>query len=172
MAYKNQILLGRITKVNGYDGTVSIKLEKVFIDNIPEMESVFIETEGKPVPFFISESEYAGGDQLKLRFEDYGTYEKAAEFAGCRVFLTTVPENNTLLADYETIAGFRVFLQDNRLIGTIKEVILNPGNDILVIMSPEKKEILVPLHEDFIIDFRETEKVIIMDIPDGLTEIN
>ncbi len=32
------------------------------------MESVFLEIEGKPVPFFISESEYPGGDILRLKF--------------------------------------------------------------------------------------------------------
>ena len=56
MAYNANILLGRILKIQGYDGTITVKLEKDFIDNIPEMESVFLEIEGKPVPFFISSS--------------------------------------------------------------------------------------------------------------------
>ena len=54
MAYKNDILLGRITKVSGYEGAVTVKLEKIFTENIPQMESVFLEIEGRPVPFFIS----------------------------------------------------------------------------------------------------------------------
>ena len=29
MAYKNDILLGRITKVSGYEGAVTVKLEKI-----------------------------------------------------------------------------------------------------------------------------------------------
>jgi len=40
------------------------------------MKSVFLEINGKPVPFFISLSEYSGGDILKLKFEGYESYEK------------------------------------------------------------------------------------------------
>ena len=76
MAYKSNILLGRITKVSGYEGAVTVKLEKIFTENIPQMESVFLEIEGRPVPFFISDSEYSGADILKLRFEGYDSIEK------------------------------------------------------------------------------------------------
>ena len=37
---------------------------------------------------------------------------------------------------------------------------------------PEKKEILIPFHEDFIVSIDKKKKIIIMDIPEGLTEIN
>ena len=97
MTYKNQILFGRIAKIHGYDGTVTVKIEQRFIEDIPELESVFIETEGKPVPFFISMAEYSGGDFLKMKFRDYGSYDKISEFNGCRIFLTTTigGENQT-----------------------------------------------------------------------------
>ena len=85
MAYNSNILLGRITKVSGYEGAVTVKLEKIFSENIPQMESVFLEIEGRPVPFFISDSEYSGADILKLQFEGYDSIEKVSEFmvAGC-----------------------------------------------------------------------------------------
>jgi len=38
MAYNCDILLGRISKVNGYEGAVTVKLEKIFSENIPQME--------------------------------------------------------------------------------------------------------------------------------------
>jgi len=79
MAYYTGILLGRITKVSGYEGAVTVKLEKVFLENIPHLESVFLEIEGRPVPFFISWSEYSGADILKLKFDDYGSLEKISE---------------------------------------------------------------------------------------------
>jgi hypothetical protein len=60
MTYTCNILLGRIIKIIGYEGAVAVKLENIFTENIPQMESVFIEIEGKPVPFFISGSEYLG----------------------------------------------------------------------------------------------------------------
>jgi 16S rRNA processing protein RimM len=172
MAYNNNILLGRITKLNGYEGAVTVRLEKIFSENIPPMESVFLEVEGRPVPFFISSSEYSGADILKLQFEGYDTIEKVNEFTGCRVFLTTGLPNNDVTEEIHTLTGYSVCLQNKELLGTVTEVIRNPGQFLLNIVSPGKKEILIPFHEDFLVSIDKKKKTIIMDIPDGLTEIN
>lgn len=102
MAYNPEILLGRITKISGFEGAVTVKLEKIFIENIPDMESVFLEIEGRPVPFFITDINYNGGDVLRLQFKDYESEAKIGGFIGCRVFLTSAPssqsaENSILL---------------------------------------------------------------------------
>jgi 16S rRNA processing protein RimM len=172
MAYKSGLLLGHIKKIAGYEGAVAVKLEKIFSENIPEMESVFLEIEGKTVPFFISYSEYSGADILKLKFRDYDSIEKISEFAGCRVFLTTdiTPEDQE--NDIQNLKGYKVIMQGNQLIGIITEIIPNPGQLLLNIISSQNKEILIPFHEHFIVGIDKKKKILIMDIPDGLTEIN
>jgi len=171
VAYKADILLGRILKIQGYDGTVTVKLEKDFFENIPEMESVFLEIEAKPVPFFISSSQYSGGDVLKLRFEGFGTYEKVSDFAGCQVFLTT-GKGKSARSDHNDLTGYKVTLSNKSILGTIGEIINNPGQDLLKIISPEKKEILIPFHEDFIVRIDKKKKTIVVEIPEGLTDLN
>jgi 16S rRNA processing protein RimM len=172
MAYKSNILLGRITKVSGYEGAVTVKLEKKYSENIPLMESVFLEIEGRPVPFFISDSEYSGADILKLSFEGYTSIEKVSEFTGCNVFLTIgVPDNNQE-EDIRSLTGYKVFMQDEKLLGSIKEVIQNPGQLLLNIISTENNEILIPFHEHFIVSIDKKKRIIVMNIPEGLTEIN
>lgn len=172
MTYNPTILLGRITKVSGYDGTVAVKLEKAFSENIPEMESVFLEIDGRPVPFFISDSEYSGADILKLKFDGYDTIEKVNEFTACRVFLTTsIPTGNNE-DNIQSFIGFRVFIQDNELLGSITEVIPNRGQWLLNVISSGDKAILIPFHEHFIVRIDMKKKIILMNIPEGLTEIN
>ena len=172
MAYNNNILLGRITKLNGYEGAVTVKLEKIFSENIPRMESVFLEIEGRPVPFFISGYEYSGADILRLGFEDYESIEKVSEFIGCRIFLTTGKSGRTHTDDITNLVGYLVLEQNDNFLGTITGIIQNPGQWLLSIASPSEKEILIPLHNDFIVSFNDAKKTIIMDIPDGLTDIN
>jgi 16S rRNA processing protein RimM len=173
VAYNNNILLGRITKVSGYEGAIAIRLEKIFTENIPQMESVFLEIEGRPVPFFISDQEYSGADILKLSFEGYTSTEKISEFIGCRVFLTNetfdAAEQKT---DKQILTGYQVFIDDDKLVGSVSEVISNNGQWLLSVRSPGKKEILIPFHEHFIISVNKKKKIIIMDIPEGLLEIN
>jgi len=172
MAYNCDILLGRISKVNGYEGAVTVKLEKIFSENIPQMESVFLEIEGRPVPFFISESEYSGADILKLKFDGYSSIEKISEFIGCRVFLTSGTHSENHTEDISSLKGYKVLIQDDLLIGTITEVVPNPGQLLLNILSTKNKEILIPFHEHFIVSIDKKAKILIMDIPDGLIEIN
>ncbi|MEI6048141.1 MAG: ribosome maturation factor RimM [Bacteroidota bacterium] len=172
MAYNSTILLGRITKVSGYEGAVAVKLEKIFSENIPLMESVFLEIEGRPVPFFISESKYSGADILKLRFEGYDSIEKINEFTGCRVFLTTGAPAEKKTDGITSLIEYKVLIDDDILLGTIMEVIPNPGQLLLKVLSTKKKEILIPFHEDFIVKIDKKKKTLLMDIPEGLTEIN
>jgi 16S rRNA processing protein RimM len=171
LEYNAGILLGRIQKVQGYDGTLKVKLERDFIENIPTLEWVFLEIEGKPVPFFVSSTDYEGNDILKIRLTGYDTFEKASMFAGCRVNMTsgTLKENS---GDNSDITGFTVMLSDKSIVGTIEEIIINPGHDLIRILSPAKKEVLVPLHSDFISGINKKNKTITMDLPEGLMEIN
>jgi len=173
MAYKTHILLGRITKVHGYEGAVTVKLEKTFTEeNVTGMESVFLEIEGKPVPFFISESEYQGADILRLKFMDYDSPEKVSGFTGCRVFLTSGENVTDKIFIRNQLSGYKIHLPDGTSLGTVKDVIDNPEQSLLNIESPDGKEILIPLHKDFIINIDSKGKIIKMDLPDGLTEIN
>lgn len=172
MAYKNDILLGRITKVSGYEGAVTVKLERIFSGRIPHMESVFLEIEGRPVPFFISYSDYSGADILKLEFDGYDSSDKVIEFVGCRVYLTTTAPADKKTEEVKSLLGYTVYTSDNIILGTIDEIIPNPGQWLLSVISESKKEILIPLHENFIVRIDNKKKILIMDIPEGLTEIN
>jgi 16S rRNA processing protein RimM len=172
MAYKNDILLGRITKVSGYEGAVTVKLEKIFTENIPQMESVFLEIEGRPVPFFISSLEYSGADILKLWFDGYNSIDKISEFTGCRIFLTSASDDNIQNEDSQNLIGYSVFAPENNLLGSISEVISNNGQMLLNVMSLNKKNILIPFHEHFLVSIDQQKKIVVMDIPEGLLDIN
>jgi 16S rRNA processing protein RimM len=172
MIYRTGILLGHIKKIHGHDGSVIVRLEKIFTEDIPEMESVFLEIDGKPVPFFIAESEYAGGDNLKIRFKGYNTYEKICEFTGCKVFLNTGGEEREEKNSYTNLTGFKVELDDNSLAGTVTEIIKNPGQWLICLSTEKGRELMIPFHEDLIIKIDRKMKIIQMDLPEGLTEIN
>ena len=171
MAYSFKILLGRITKASGYEGAVTVRLERSFIENIPEMESVFIEIDGRPVPFFIAESDYRGSDILKLKFTDYDTDAKVNGFRDCRVYLTS-GDTSEYDDDLAKLTGFEVLNEMKSPVGRVTEILKNPGQLLLKIITPQNKEILIPLHEDLIIYLDDKAKVIVMKISDGLTDLN
>jgi 16S rRNA processing protein RimM len=172
MAYKKHILLGTITKIHGFGGVVTVKTEKIFSENIPGMESVFLEIEGKPVPFFIEYTEYTGYDNLRMKFEGYDNVEKVREFVNCRVFLANEPVSEKITDDLQTLQGYKVISDKNQSIGIIKEIINNPFQQLLGVTTESGKEMLIPLHEDLIQEINTKKKILIMILPEGLTDIN
>jgi 16S rRNA processing protein RimM len=172
MAYIAHILLGKITKVHGYEGAVTIRLERNLSENIPGMESVFIETDGRPVPFFIDYTEQPDPLTLRLKFSDYNSTEKVREFVGCRVYLTGPAQLLTPAQDPNSLNGYDVFSEEDISIGIIAGIIENPGQLLLNIKSVSGKEILLPFHEDLINSIDPEKKIIRMIIPDGIADIN
>jgi 16S rRNA processing protein RimM len=172
MAYKKHILLGKITKVHGYEGAVIIRLERNFSDNVPEIESVYIEIDGRPVPFFIDYSDQTDNYTLRIKFTDYDSTEKIKEFIGCRVYLTESTDQEMPVEDQNSLVNFEVLSEDDISIGKIMEVIKNPGQLLLNIRTRQGKEILLPLHEDLISEIDVKSKIIRMILPEGISEIN
>jgi 16S rRNA processing protein RimM len=172
MAYKKHIFLGKITKVHGYEGAVNIRLERNFSDKIPEMESVYIEIDGRPVPFFIDYYDQTDIYTLRIKFEDYESTTSVKEFIGCKVFLTESTDPEIPVEDPGTLINFEVLSEDDILIGVIIEIIKNPGQLLLNIKTRPGKEILLPLHEDLIKEIDTENKIVRMIIPEGISDIN
>jgi len=172
MSYKTGILLGRVTKVKGYEGTVTIRLERSFTEEIPELNPVFLEIEGKPVPFFTTEPDNVGGGLLRLKLDGFESLQGLNEFAGCRVFLDAGKGELDPGKKINDIAGFKVLTKDKSLTGAIREIIENPGQRLINVETESGRRLLIPLHEDLIIKVDKKEKTILMDLPEGLTEIN
>jgi len=172
MAYKKHILIGKITKVHGYEGAVTVRLERSISDKIPEMESVFIETDGRPVPFFIEYSEQPDSSILRLKFTDYDSIERIKEFVGCRLYSTKSSVSDIHVENTLDLIDFEVFSDDDIFLGIINGIIKNPGQLLLKVVSSSGKEILLPLHEDLIIAIDSQKKIIKMIIPEGISDIN
>jgi 16S rRNA processing protein RimM len=172
MAYKAQILLGNIIKVYGYEGAVTVRLEKAFIQNIPEPESVFLEIEGKAVPFFVSSMDYQGADIIRLKFEGYESIQKVKEFTGCRIFLTSAEYGVNPGGDIRSLTGFKIYSCDGGKIGTVIGLVENPGQTLLTVDPGHGRAILIPLHEKLIVKVDRKKMIIKMDLPEGLTDLN
>lgn len=168
----NCILLGKITKVHGFEGAVTVKTELNLSENIPLGEPVFLEVEGRPVPFFVEDTYSTRPGIINFKFDDYDTAEKVKEFVGCRVFITGNPETDKKDESLSALIGYTVLSESGDHVGIINEVIPNPGQVLLELTSAKGKKLLIPLHEDLVSEINPDGKTITMVIPDGLIDIN
>jgi len=172
MAQSRNILLGKITKIHGVEGAVAVRLEKNFSENIPLMESVFLEIDGRQVPFFIDYFEHISSEKAYLKFQDYNTIEKIKEFTGCNIFVSAVTAPDYPDNDQTDLLGFKIVSPEGIPAGDIVEIIKNPGQWLLRAAGKDGGEILIPLHEDLIISVDEELKTIVMNLPEGLEGLN
>lgn len=172
MTSVEKILLGRITKLYGFEGAVTIKLESNFSEDVDDTGPVFLEIEGRPVPFFPEYIEPAGPGFIRMKFDWYDKAEQVREFIGCSVFTTDqkqIPREND--DQLQSLMGFEVFSEGEN-IGRVTEIIQNPGQIIIRLVSGSGKELLIPLHEDLIDEIDQDLKTLKMILPEGLTELN
>lgn len=166
------ILLGKITKSHGFDGSLVILLEEGNSEKIKKLESVFVEVDGIPVPFFISWSSLSGR-LFTVRFDGYGQKEKITEFIGCNVLARDSSRVTTLSPSLPVhITGYRVITTDGTLLGRIARILSFPMQVMLVIVGENENEILIPFNEEWIDSIDKKAKSIRMNLPDGIISLN
>ena len=154
--------IGLIRKTHGFKG--GLKVEKYSEEPLKEKESVFIHMGGKPVPFFIqmvSDSK----DYAILFLEDASSEEQARKYCGKEIL---IPSTESSLEETHFI-GYTCVDSSESLIGTIIDVVEYPQQ--LMIRFKEHQN-MIPLVEDFIIDMDHDKRVIQLNLPDGLLNLN
>ncbi len=165
--------IGFISKTHGVQGQLVVKLSHLSFDDIIEMELVFILIDGLPVPFFIEEFSERLPDSIILKLEDIHSEQEARKLTSYPVytekkFLTNIKSAEILHIDQ--FIGFSVIDKKSGKIGTLQSVIQNTNNPLLSIIDG-KKEILIPLQEEFILDIDVDKNEILVDCPDGLLDM-
>lgn len=164
--------LGKIVKKYSFQGDLLVKLDTDEPEMYEEMESVLVEKRNKLVPFFIVDSYLHKSDLLRVQFEDIDTEEDAEALIGCDLYLPLdlLPELTGNQFYYHEIIGFTAHDKDFGDIGIITGV-----NDMtpqaLFEIDREGIQILIPITDHFIIEIDRKNKVINLEVPEGLIDI-
>ena len=67
--------------------------------------------------------------------------------------------------------GYTIQSINGEVIGAVEEVIENNMQLILVVVTETGYEHMIPLVEDFIVDFDEKNQTLKLDLPDGLLDL-
>lgn len=164
--------LGKVVKTHGKDGEMSGFIEADDPLVYSSLHSAFIKTKQGLLPFLFEEFSVDSNGYFFLRMKDTDTIEKAKRFVKKELylpleFLPRLSGNNFY---FHEVIDFRVIDQQHGFIGKITGVIENTHLPLLQIMH-ERGEILVPVHDDFIIEVDREEKTITVRTPEGLINV-
>ena len=173
MEKKDFYFLGKITKTSGYKGDLMFFFDVDDIDRYADLEAVFINMHDELVPFAIKNISFKSGKSAIVQMEDITDEESAIALIGQELylplsFLLKLEEN---LFYYHEVIGFSVVDENIGQLGTVKQILDQSSQAILVIEHNNGKEILVPITDDIIKSVDRKNKVIQVITPSGLVDI-
>jgi len=155
--------VAKVLKSNGTEGGVLMNFRDITPEDLTLTEPVFIFFDGLPVPFFIESLTPKGTCKAIVRLTDVNCLKDAEELVGRDVFSDEFEEDEDT-QDLASLVGWKI-----RSVGEITGFLDIPSNPCLEVRT-EKGEVLVPLHEDFIVSMDRRRKTIEMNMPDGLLD--
>jgi 16S rRNA processing protein RimM len=167
---KDYLPIGVFTRTHGVQGALVLRLQGIEAEDLPEMEWVFVEIDGLPVPFFIEEIREMHQDRIILSFDTITSESRSRLLVGCRLFIKgeTVSEDSSIFVGTE-INGYSVADELTGEIGIATELIAINENPILRVQG--KKEFLIPFHPDIILEISKKRKSITVKLPEGLVDL-
>ena len=171
MQLENYFEIGFILKPHGLKGAVNIQFD---VDNPAEykgMESVVVKIDNNLIPFFISSLQINGTKGI-LSFKDIKTIDQANELKSCSLLLPIehLPELGENQFYYHDVIGYTLVDEIKGELGVIENIITG-GNQDLISMKYQGKEVLVPINDEIVGDSNHEKKEVYVILPDGLLEI-
>ena len=172
MQKEDCFFVGKVVKKYSFKGELLIKLDTDDPELFLEMESVFVEQHKTLIPFFIQHSQLHKSSLLRVQFEDVYDEATANAMLGTELFLPLdfLPPLEGTKFYYHEIIGFNV--TDTRFgdVGVLVGVNDKTAQHLFVI---EKlgKEILIPINDLFIKQVDRDNKILGLDVPQGLIEL-
>ncbi len=171
-ASEDFFLIGTLSKTHGVSGEFLLVLNDLHPDTISEMESVFIEFDGLLVPFFVSGVTARNATSVLVKFDSIESEDHASEFVHCKVYSQEVitRDDDDVRMTFQTLHGYAVVDKHMGDIGNIDKFLDLPDNPLLRIMF-KKREIFLPLQEEFIERIDHEKKILFIHAPEGLIDI-
>jgi len=162
--------IGTIVKTRGINGELILEVTDTnVLKNIKE--SILLEIDGLLVPFFISEFNPMSETRSRVIFDWIESEQKAKKLVNCEVYLPTKQLNITTdTLSPSILISFKVIDDNLGEIGIVADYIENLTNPLLVI-SHKKKEIIIPFHNEFIMEVDPENKILYINTPEGLIDL-
>jgi 16S rRNA processing protein RimM len=165
--------VGIIAKPHGISGETAIRLfpEAAIHDLYPSF--IFIDIDNGLVPFRVSSYRYKSDDVLLVKLPLLLSEEKIRNFMEHTVYIDPkeITKTAASLDNLNAFNGYSVTDAKAGVIGVIDNIQNISGNPLFII-NGINGEVMIPVAEKFIIEINDSDKIIKMNIPEGLLDLN
>lgn len=171
MTKDESFYIGYITKTKGLKGELQLFFEFEEYEEL-DFDVLFLEVNGKMVPFFVSSYKLYENKTGLFYFDDVDHIDKASPLVKKKAYLplSQKPERDLNEFYYTDLKGFIAIDETLGELGEIIEVNEYPQQFVATV-NYQNKEILFPLNEDFIVEIDDEENILTLDLPEGLLDV-
>lgn len=169
MIRENEVYkIGVFNKPHGIHGELSFTFTDDIFDRV-EADYIICRMDGILVPFFIEEYRFRSDSTALMKLEGVDSTERARLFTNVEVFFPKAHAEQVDASElsWNFFIGFRMEEVHHGHLGEITDVDTATANTLFVV-DHQGEELLVPAHEEFILDLDTQHKVITVDLPEGL----
>lgn len=167
--------IGNIIKPHGIHGVLKFKADVFLNDSFLKTKKLFLTLNGQNIPQFVQKIEAIGNDFYLISLEEFANKNQALPFAKSEVLLAENDYQNVVLvheeiANFQFLIGYEIYNESKVYIGIVNDVIQLSQNN-LIATTVSDNEVLIPLHQDLIIDMDKPKRKLILTIPEGLINL-
>jgi len=167
------LLLGEILRPHGVKGELKIRVLTDYPERLAELDVIYVGSgidDTAPTEMEVNSFRFHQG-YLLLKFKQIKDRTEAERYRG--LFLMVDIEHAVPLEDGEIylhqLIGLEVQTDDGQILGIIDEVLETGANDVYVVQQTGKKHpLLLPAHDETILEIDLEQQQITMKLPDGL----
>ncbi|MDO4479080.1 MAG: ribosome maturation factor RimM [Lachnospiraceae bacterium] len=161
--------VGIITTTHGLKGEVKVQVISDDPYRLEYLDSVFITVKGVRRDLVLENIRYFK-NQAIVKFEDLDRIEDVEGLRGVKLCIDRDQAEPLEEGEYyrSDLYDCHVYLEDGASFGIVSDVIETGANDVLVIKREGKKEVLVPVIKDCMVEIAPAEDRIVIHLIKGL----
>lgn len=165
------IHIGKIVATHGVNGDLILLHSLGKKSAFKNVKAIFIEEKkGSYIPYFLQTATARTEDETLVKVEEIDSKEKGHRLIKKNVWLLQqdfdkIAEKNAPIA----LLGFTI-VEEGKVLGVAEEIIEQP-HQILIKITIEEQEVLLPVHKDTLKKIDQNKKEIHLQLPDGLLDI-
>ncbi len=163
------VAVAKIVNTHGYKGRMVIVYTSALPYEFSVGEALFLDMRGSKIPYFVTYFRTTKPGEAFVEVESIRSKEDAKTFIKKEIFVEEKIGKKKKAFRLSDIIGYTLY-NENIEIGTVTEFFEMPHQNLLQ-FDYKGKDVLMPLHEDLVVDMDKKNKRIYVIIPEGLLDI-
>ena len=163
--------VGVISKTHGIRGEVKVYPTTDNVRRFDDLKEVILDTGKEQLILHVTSVKYFK-NMVILKFKEFDNINDIIPYKGMDLLVTrenAIPleEGEYYIAD---IIGSKVITDEDKILGTLTDVLQTGANDVYVVKTKDGKEVLLPSIEECILDRDIENKIVKVHIMKGLLD--